>query len=61
MCPGKISAGISTKHQGRNILKNQVHHMLVHFFFAPMTDLDFKDALMDTAPRLINEDERGFF
>jgi hypothetical protein len=31
------------------------------FFFAPMTHLDFRNALMDTASRLINEDEGGFF
>jgi hypothetical protein len=54
MCPGKISAGISTKHQGKNILKNQMHHMLVHFFCASMTDFDFKNTLMDMALRLIN-------
>ena len=31
------------------------------FFFAPKTDFDFKNALIDTTPHLINEDERGFF
>jgi len=60
MCFEKISAGISTRHQGRNILKNQMHHMLVHFFLR-RRDFDFANTLMDTAPRLTNEDERGFF
>jgi hypothetical protein len=60
MCPGKISAGISTKHQGRNILKNQMHHMWC-IFFCTKTDFDFKDTLIDMTPCLINEDERGFF
>ncbi len=61
MCFRKISAGISIKYQGRNILKNQMHHMLVHFFLHRRQDFYFKNALMDTVPRLINEDERGFF
>jgi hypothetical protein len=60
MCFGKKSAGISIKHQGRNILKNQMHQMLVHFFLR-RRDFDFADTLMDTAPRFANEDERGFF
>jgi hypothetical protein len=30
------------------------------FFFA-RRDFDFANTLMDTAPRLTNEDERGFF
>jgi hypothetical protein len=31
------------------------------FFFVPKTAFDFRNALMDTVPRLIKEDEGGFF